>query len=129
MWMERVGYQQKTFRRLCVRYKKVRKDWIWINGGGTAGDWPFGGPVLDEKEAGNLMASFVPVLTVLASYKQPFMHLMGPRYVPFIGGLIGPKGFTVHQCHPIFHLRVFGHEQGQDIRAYCHHHTGSQVAG
>ena len=33
----------------------MRKD--WINGGGTAGDWPFGGPVLDEKEAGSLMAS------------------------------------------------------------------------
>jgi hypothetical protein len=71
------GSEAEDFKATYVRYKKVRRD--WINGGGTAGDWPFSGPMLDEEakeEKGSLTASFyipfIPVVTVLACYKQPF---------------------------------------------------------
>jgi len=49
----------EDFKATYTRYKKVRKD--WINGGGTAGDWPFSGPMVDEgvkEEEGSLTASF-----------------------------------------------------------------------
>jgi hypothetical protein len=35
----------EDFKATYVRYKKVRKD--WINGGSTAGDWTFNGPIVD----------------------------------------------------------------------------------
>jgi hypothetical protein len=62
---ERIGVDREgwvpveDFKATYVRYKKVRKD--WINKGGTAGDWPFSGPMLDEEakdSKGSLMTSF-----------------------------------------------------------------------
>ena len=49
----------EDFKATYARYKKVRKD--WINGGSTAGDWPFSGPVAHggvKEEEGSLTASF-----------------------------------------------------------------------
>jgi len=62
---ERIGVDREgwvpveDFKATYVRYKRVRKD--WINEGGTAGDWPVSGPMLDEEakdEKGSLTASF-----------------------------------------------------------------------
>ena len=58
--MDREGWvPAEDFTAAYVKYKKVRKD--WIDGGSTAGDWPFSGPAVDEgaiEEEGSLMASF-----------------------------------------------------------------------
>ena len=62
---QRIGVDREVwvpaedFKATYNRYKKVRKD--WINGGGTGGDWPFSGPMVDEdvkKEERSLTVSF-----------------------------------------------------------------------
>ena len=58
--MDRDGWvPAEDFKTTYARYKRVRKN--WIDGGSTAGDWPFSGPKLDKEvkgEEGSLTASF-----------------------------------------------------------------------